>query len=88
MCLFHFRRTCTLALERRQCRKAGQAASCDSRGPQEDLLLERTYGSFTFSEAENSLPLMAFGKMQSICNLTCVFTCSFLVLPPSISPNL
>lgn len=82
MRLFHFRRTCTLALERRQCRKAGQAVSCDSRGSQEALLLERTYGSFTFSEAENSLPLMAFGQMKTICNLTCVFTLQFSDFDP------
>lgn len=60
MCLFCFRRTCTLTPERRQHRKtAGQAVSSDSSGAQEDLQLNRTYGTFSFSiiETENGSAL-------------------------------
>lgn len=51
-------------------------------GSQEDLL-KRMYGAFSFSvtETENSLPLMAYGRMQTICNLTCMFICGFLLFP-------
>lgn len=81
MRLFCFRKTCTFNLEERQHRKtAGQAVSSDSGGSQEDLL-KRMYGAFSFSvtETENSLPLMAYGRMQTICNLTCMFIRDFLL---------
>lgn len=54
MCLFCFRRTCTLTPGRRQHRKtAGQAASSDSTGAWEDLLLNGIF-SFSVTETENS----------------------------------
>lgn len=53
MCLFCFRRTCALTPGRRQHRKtAAQAVSSDSSGAQEDLLLHRTDGIFSFSVTE------------------------------------
>lgn len=71
-------------LDRRQHgQTAGLAVGSDSSGSQEDLLLERMCGAFVFSvtETENSLPLMAYGKMQPICNLTWMLICGFLLFP-------
>lgn len=87
MRLFCFRKTRTFNLEKRQHRKtAGQAVSSDSGGSQKELL-KRMYGAFSFSvtETENSLPLMAYGRMQTICNLTCMFICGFLLFPSLIA---
>lgn len=62
--------------ERQHRKTAGWASSCDLRGSQEDLLLERMYGALLFSvrETENSLPFMAPGEMQTICTLTRMFS--------------
>lgn len=71
-------------LERRQHgQTAGPAVGSDSSGSREDLLFERMCGAFAFSvtETENSLPLMAYGKMQPIWNLTWMLICGFLLFP-------